>query len=57
MLKRAIASFSGRKLLKFSSNLFLIRFTFWNLFQLLETHYESILIPLVFTQIVTENEF
>ena len=30
MLKKAITSFSGRKLLKFSSNLFLVRFAFWN---------------------------
>ena len=37
MLKRAIASCSERKLLKFISDLFLVRFILWNLFQLLET--------------------
>ena len=32
MLKGEITSFSGRILSTFSSDLFLIRFTFWNLF-------------------------
>ena len=32
MLKGEITSFSGRILSNFSSDLFLIRFTFWNLY-------------------------